>query len=70
MMFGQYCRIEARAGGVICTEREFIRAALSMIKPKSRFAREHREQRHQWLREGLALRLDARSEYILIVTGR
>jgi len=66
MMFGQYCRIESRAGGVACTEREFIRAALSMIKKNARFgpiACEYRTGRHMWLRQGLEMRLKARDEY-------
>ena len=28
MTYGQYCRIETKAGGVGCSDREFIRAAL------------------------------------------
>ena len=63
MMYAQYCRIESKAGGVFCTPREFVRAALSLIKKRSRFSREFREARHQWLREGLDHRLMARDEY-------
>ena len=66
MMFAQYCRIESRAGGVACSEREFIRAALSMIKKRARYgkvAREYRTGRHIWLRQGLEMRLKARAEY-------
>lgn len=53
MMYGQYCRIESRAGGVNATHRQFIRAALSCIKKPYRFRRASRNWRHQWLREGL-----------------
>jgi hypothetical protein len=70
MMFAQYCRIETRAGGVSCTEREFIRAALSVIKKHSRYSREYRTNRHTWLRRGLKMRLQARDEYQRVVTGR
>ncbi len=69
MMFAQYCRIESRAGGVGCTEREFIRAALSMIKKRSRFSYELRRGRHAWLRDGLKMRLKARAEYRHVTGG-
>ncbi len=70
MMFAQYCRIEARAGGVSCTRREFIRECLKMIRKRSRYSREFREDRHEWIRSGLAMRDDAREEYCNVVTGR
>jgi len=69
MMFGQYCRIESKAGGVACSEREFVRACLSMIKKRSRYAREFRTDRHVWIRSGLAMRVDARAEYRTIMGG-
>jgi len=69
MMFAQYCRIETAAGGVFTTDRQFIRAALAMIKPRSRYARELRQARHQWLREGLAMLRDARAEYRHVMGG-
>jgi len=69
MMFAQYCRIESKAGGVSCTRREFIRAALSLIKKGSRYSRKFRQQRHNWLKSGLALRADARQQYVDVMRG-
>jgi len=69
MMFGQYCRIESRAGGVSCSEREFIRAALSMLQKQYRFSREYRTGRHSWLRDGLKQRLDARGTFGHVMGG-
>ena len=60
MMFSQYLRIESLAGGVGCSPREFIKAAHSRLAPT---AKKHaqRTARHQWLREGLRQRDDARA---------
>lgn len=69
MMFAQYCRIESSVGGVSCTQREFIRACLKLIKPTSRFSREFREMRHDWIRSGLEQRDNARNEYVAIMRG-
>ncbi len=69
MMYAQYCRIESKAGGVSCTEREFIRAALSLIKPKSRVSRKLRLQRHDWLKSGLVHHHLARKQYVDVMRG-
>ena len=69
MMYAQYCRLESKAGGVSCTPREFIRACLSVLKKKSRYSRTFRHQRHQWIRSGLAMRLDARQQYHDVMSG-
>jgi hypothetical protein len=61
-MYSQYCRIESAAGGVSCTPKEFIKAAHKCLKKSGR-SRKQREARHTWLREGLALRIDARVTY-------
>ena len=54
MTDAQYMRIEAKAGGIAATPREFVRAAHTLL---SNEARHHskREWRHAWLRDGLAL---------------
>lgn len=70
MMFGQYCRIETRAGGVFTSNRQFIRSALAMLRPRSRFNREYRTARHQWLREGLAILANSRTEYRAVMGGQ
>ena len=70
MMFAQYCRIESRAGGCNASNREMIRAALSMIQKKHRFARASRSSRHAWLREMLSIHRDAQLEYMAVMSGR
>jgi hypothetical protein len=60
MMYAQYYRLESKAGGVSCSNREFIRACLSVIKKRYRFDHSHRVARHAWLREGLTMLVDAR----------
>ena len=52
MTFGQYCRAEHAAGGVRCSNREFIRAARRVLSPYGK-SREVRQQRQEWLRDGL-----------------
>lgn len=56
MNFSQYCRIESAAGGIGASDRTFIRAALKLIKPESRFLRKQRDIRHEWLRDGLKIK--------------
>jgi len=68
MMYAQYCRIESRAGGVGCTVREFVKACHTCLNATGR-GREQRDSRHVWIRNGLAMRLDAQDMYRL-VTGR
>jgi hypothetical protein len=69
MDYGQYLRIEQRAGfGVACTNREFIRAARSILNDEGR-SRAQRTWRHKWLNEGLALLADAKAQYQQIIGG-
>ena len=60
MTYSQYCRIESAAGGVACSDRAFIRAALKLVSKDHRKARDKRAVRHEWLRAGLALKIEAR----------
>ena len=69
MMFGQYCRIETKAGGVSASGRDMIRAARTMLAPSGKL-RAQREARHQWLREMLVMHDDARQEYVSVVCAR
>ena len=55
MMFSQYCRIEAKTSGLFCSNREFIRAAHTLLSDKGK-GRAMRKARHEWIREGLALK--------------
>lgn len=52
MLHSQYLRLETKAGGVVCTPREFIKAAHGVLTPRGR-GREFRQDRHDWLRDGL-----------------
>ena len=63
MLFSQYCRVETRAGGLGCTNVEFIRAAHKSLLSQSRFHHLYRADRHAWLREGLALLAQSRAMY-------
>lgn len=62
MMYSQYCRIEALAGGCHCTHRQFIRAARSKLTPEGK-TRIHRDARHEWIRDGLRQLADSRQLY-------
>jgi len=53
MNFAQYCRIESMAGGLSCSDREFIRAALTKLSAEGKSVGK-RAWRHAWLRDGLA----------------
>ena len=52
MLYSQYLRIETIAGGVGCTDKQFIAACHSLLKNK--FSRAERNDRHAWIRDGLA----------------
>ena len=69
MMYGQYCRIESKAGGVSATGREMIRAARTMVT-KQGLSRACRLVRHKWLREMLVMHDEARQEYVSVVCAR
>jgi len=69
MMYAQYLRLESKAGGVACTNREFIRACLSVVKKSARGYR-WSESRKAWLRDGLKLLDEARTLYGLVTRGR
>jgi hypothetical protein len=59
--FSQYCRIETQAGGVFCTNREFIRAARTLLHDGA-MHHDWRSRRHAWLRAGLAMLEKNRAE--------
>lgn len=63
MLFSQYVRIETRAGGLGCTNVEFIRAAHKSLLSQSRFHHLYRADRHAWLRDGLALLAQSRGAF-------
>jgi hypothetical protein len=55
MTFAQYLRIENDAGGVGCSDRQFIEAAHGLLSPDGR-KRWLRDARHAWLRDGLEMK--------------
>lgn len=65
MTFGQYCRTETAAGGVTCSNRDFIRAAHTLLSGEGK-ARAMRDARHVWLRDGLDRLESARRAYVAI----
>jgi len=69
MMYGQYCRIETRAGGCSASPRAMIRSARKCLR-KSGKTRETRAMRHEWLREMLAMHFEANVEYMSVMSGR
>lgn len=52
MHISSYERVETAAGGVTCTEREFIRQAVKLCSTVGR-SRDMRLTRHNWIRSGL-----------------
>lgn len=52
MLYAQYLRIETKAGGVSCTDRQFIKAAHTLLNPNGKKLG-FREARHKWLRDGI-----------------
>ena len=69
MMYSQYIRIERLAGGVGCSNRAFIRAALSRLKKKARREICLRDTRHSYLKTGLEYLAQSRKQYIDIKRG-
>lgn len=54
MVFGQYLRIEKRAGGVHCSRKQFIRASRRVLSKYGR-GPAARQERHRWMNEGLQI---------------
>jgi len=69
MMYAQYLRLETKAGGCTATPREFVKACHTVLKQSGK-ARNKRDVRHQWIREGLIYLNRSRVEYVEIITGR
>lgn len=68
MAYPQYLRLETKAGGVTCTEREFIRACHSVLTARGR-SRARRAVRHAWLRVGLQHLDNSRALFGLVARG-
>lgn len=62
MPYAQYLRIETYAGGVGCTNKQFIKACLRLLNNK--YLRSERDARHAWIRDGLDILNKERSLYI------
>lgn len=61
--FSQYCRIETAAGGVFCSDREFIKAARALFHDGA-MHHEWRARRHAFLRRGIAMLHESRAQAI------
>ena len=55
MNYGQYLRIETLAGGVACSNIQFIRALHTKLSRRAKKP-EHRQWRHKLIREGLEIK--------------
>ena len=64
MTYAQYLKIETMAGGVGCTNKQFIAACLRYILPQARHHHLYRKDRHMFIRDGLAYLQKTRSQYI------
>ena len=51
MIYSQYLRIETKAGGVKCTDKQFIKACHSLLSDYGK-SRKYRKNRHEWIRAG------------------
>jgi hypothetical protein len=69
MTFAQYCRIETAAGGVTCSNRDFIRAARAMLSRDGK-SRAMRHARRMWLYDGLDRLETARRDFRAMHRGR
>jgi len=57
-MYAQYLRIESKAGGVYCTDREFVKACHSVLNKKGK-SKASKEARHNWIKAGLGYKRTA-----------
>ena len=55
MTYAQYLRIETKAGGVACSNRQFIKALHTRLSNRGK-TREHKEWRHNLIKEGLEIK--------------
>jgi len=62
MPWGQYVRIETRAGGAFASDKDFIRAVYKTLKPSAR-KHQHRAARHSIIRAALEHRENARNMF-------
>jgi hypothetical protein len=69
MTFAQYCRIETAAGGITCSNREFIRAARALLSSEGK-SRAMRPSRRVWIVDGLDRLETARRDFRAMHRGR
>jgi hypothetical protein len=68
MTFEQYKTIEDAAGGVGCSNRQFIKAARVLLSTEGR-KRWLRDARHEWLRDGLEMKEKSSHLEMLALVG-
>ena len=59
MMYAQYLRIERKAGGISCTNRDFITAAHTILSTEGKSSA-MRKVRHCWLKAGMIYLINSR----------
>jgi len=69
MTFKQYCKIESLAGGVGCTNRQFVKACIDYILPQARHHHLYRIGRHEFIRQGLELLEQSKAEFYKVNIG-
>lgn len=69
MLYSQYERLESKAGGITASNRDFIKACYTVLRPRTK-TRAWRDARHTWLREGLEHLKDAKDLFYNVQTGR
>ena len=63
MRFNQYLRVETAAGGIACTDLQFIRAAWKLLSKRGKTA-QYRKFRRDWLRAGLRMLHKNQGQYL------
>tara|TARA_B110000444_G_C18536902_1_gene453863 strand:- start:39 stop:263 length:225 start_codon:yes stop_codon:yes gene_type:complete len=69
MTYRQYCQIESLAGGIGCTNRQFIKACIEYIIPQARHHYIYRSERHKFIRKGLQRLEKSRSNFYKVNIG-
>ena len=54
MIYSQYLRLETKAGGAACTDKQFIKACHTVLSDHGKSYKE-RMDRHNWIKQGLSL---------------
>jgi len=61
--YSQYLRIEKRAGGVMASQKDVIKASRALMSKKGK-SRQHRLARHEWVRSIIKQHNQAKKVYM------